>query len=93
MAKKGIAKDPKLTASPVKHGEGGVMAWTCMAAAGTGPLIFTDDLMHDDSSCRFWKGTKPSCLPIFKKMPPDSLESASYCTMIMTQNTPATSVK
>ncbi len=26
-----------------------------------------------------WKGTKPSCLPIFKKMPPDPLGSASYC--------------
>ncbi len=34
-----------------------------------------------------WKGTKPSCLPIFKKMPPDSLGSASYCIRTMIQNT------
>ncbi len=26
------------------------MAWACMAVSGTGPLIFTDDLMYDDSS-------------------------------------------
>ncbi len=26
------------------------MAWSYMAAAGTGPLNFTDDLMYDDSS-------------------------------------------
>ncbi len=58
MAKKGIGKNSKLTASPVKHGEGGVMAWTCMAAAGTGPLIFTDDLMHDDSSRMILEGYK-----------------------------------
>ncbi len=41
--KTGTANDPKHTASSVKHGGGGVMAWTCMAAAGTGSLIFTDD--------------------------------------------------
>ncbi len=34
-----------------------------------------------------WKGTKPSCLPIFKKTPPNSLGSASYCIRTMTQNT------
>ncbi len=33
----------------VKHG-GGVMAWACMAASGTGFLNFTDNLMYDDSS-------------------------------------------
>ncbi len=48
--KKGTAKDPKHTASSVKHGGGGVMAWACMAVSGTGPLNFTDDLMYDDSS-------------------------------------------
>ncbi len=47
---KGNCKDPKHTASSVKHGGGGVMAWACMAASGTGPLIFTDDLMYDDCS-------------------------------------------
>ncbi len=48
--KKGTAKDPKHTASYVKHGGDGVMAWACMAVSGTGPLNFTDDLMYDDSS-------------------------------------------
>ncbi len=41
--KKGTANDLKHTASPVKHGGGVVMAWTCMAASGTGPLNFTDE--------------------------------------------------
>ncbi len=36
--KKGTANNPKHTASSVKHGGGGVMAWTCMAVSGTGPL-------------------------------------------------------
>ncbi len=49
--KKATANVPKHTASSVKHGGGGVMAWTCMAVSGTGPLNFTDDLMYDDS-CR-----------------------------------------
>ncbi len=48
--KKGTANDPKHTASSAKHSRGGVMAWTCMAVSGTGPLNFTDDLMYDDSS-------------------------------------------
>ncbi len=85
--KKGTAKDPKHTTLSVKHGGGGVMAWACMAVSGTSPLNFTDDLMYDDSSRMNLVGTKPSCLPIFKKMPPDSLGSASYCIRTMTQNT------
>ncbi len=48
--KKQTADDPKRTASLVKHGGGGVMAWACMAVSGTGHLNFTDDLMYDDSS-------------------------------------------
>ncbi len=44
------ANDPKHTASSVKHGGGGVMAWACMAASVTGPLNFNDDLIYDDSS-------------------------------------------
>ncbi len=31
--KKGTAKDPKRTASSVKHGGGDVMAWACMEQA------------------------------------------------------------
>ncbi len=56
--KNGTAKDPKHTASSVKHGGGGVMAWACMAVSGTGPLIFTDDLMYDDSSRMNLEGYK-----------------------------------
>ncbi len=70
-----------------KHGGGGVMAWACMAVSGTGSLDFTEDLMYDDSSRMNLEGYKPSCLPLFKKMPPDSLGSASYCIWTMTQNT------
>ncbi len=56
--KKGTAKDPKHTASSVKHGGGGVMAWPCMVVSGTGPLNFTDDLMYDDSSRMNLEGYK-----------------------------------
>ncbi len=56
--KKGTAKDPKHTASSVKHVGGGVMAWACMAVSGTGPLKFTDDLMYDDSSRMNLEGYK-----------------------------------
>ncbi len=56
-------------------------------ASGTGPLNFTNDLMYDDSSKINLEGSKPYCLPIFKKMPPDSLGSAPYCFRTMTQNT------
>ncbi len=56
--KKGTANDPKQTASSVKHGGGGVMAWACMAVSGTGSLIFTDDLIYDDSSRMNLEGYK-----------------------------------
>ena len=36
-------QDPKHSSSSVKRGGGGVMAWACMAATGTGTLIFIDD--------------------------------------------------
>ncbi len=52
------ANYPKHTASSVKHGGGGVMAWACMAVSGTGPLNFTDDLMCDDSSRMNLEGYK-----------------------------------
>ncbi len=34
------------------------MAWAYMTVSGTGPLIFTDDLMHDDSSRINFEGYK-----------------------------------
>uniref|UniRef100_A0A8C5Q1T4 Transposase n=1 Tax=Leptobrachium leishanense TaxID=445787 RepID=A0A8C5Q1T4_9ANUR len=40
--RKGTAHDPKHTTSSVKHGGGSVMAWACMAANGTGSLVFID---------------------------------------------------
>ncbi len=56
MAKKGTAD--KHTASSVKHGGGGVMAWACMAVSGTVLLNFNDDLMYDDSSRMNLEGYK-----------------------------------
>ncbi len=40
MEKERNAHDPKHTTSSVKHGGGSVMAWACMAASGTGSLVF-----------------------------------------------------
>ncbi len=48
--RKGTAHDPKHTTSSVKHGGGSVMAWACMAASGTGYLVFIDDVTADKSS-------------------------------------------
>ena len=47
---KGTAHDPKHTTSSVKHGGGSVIAWACMAANGTGSLVFIDDVTADKSS-------------------------------------------
>ncbi len=68
--KEGNAKDPKHTASSVKHGRGDVMAWACMAVSGTGPLICTDDLMYDDSRRMNLEGYKTT-------LPTNSQEKAT----------------
>ena len=39
------------TTSCVKHGGGSVMEWACMAAKGTGSLVFMDDVTPDRSIC------------------------------------------
>ncbi len=44
-----ILKKKERTSS-VKHGGGSVMAWACMAASGTGSLVFIDDVTADKSS-------------------------------------------
>src|SRR4029434_10164871 len=48
--KEGTAHDLKHTTSSVKHGGGSVTAWACMAANGTGSLVFIDDVTADKSS-------------------------------------------
>uniref|UniRef100_A0A3P9K2C3 Transposase Tc1-like domain-containing protein n=1 Tax=Oryzias latipes TaxID=8090 RepID=A0A3P9K2C3_ORYLA len=48
--RRGEADDPKHTTSSVKHCGGSVMVWACMAASGTGTLVFIDDVTQDRSS-------------------------------------------
>ena len=38
--REGTAQDPKHTTSFLKHGGGGILTLACMAAEGTGSLIF-----------------------------------------------------
>ena len=50
LRREGTAHDPKHPTSSVKHGGDSVMAWACMAANGTGSLVFIDDVTADKSS-------------------------------------------
>lgn len=44
------AYEPKHTILPIKHGEGNFIALACMAASGTGPIGFTDDMTAEGGS-------------------------------------------
>ncbi len=82
--RKGTAHDPKHTTSSVKHGGGSVMAWACMAASGTGSLVFIDDVTADKS--RILKCFGQYYLLIFSQMLQNSLDGASQCRWTMTQS-------
>ena len=67
------AHDPKHTTSSVKHGGGGVMAWACMAASGTGSLVFIDDVTADRSRTMNSEDYRNILsAQIKQKMPPNS---------------------
>lgn len=49
--RKGTAGDLNYTTTSVKHGVT-ALAWACVAASGTGSLVFIDDVAADGSSRR-----------------------------------------
>jgi hypothetical protein len=51
--REGTAHDSKHTTPSVKHGGGGVMMWACVAANGTGSLVFIDDVIVDKQQDEF----------------------------------------
>uniref|UniRef100_A0AAQ4QMS3 Transposase Tc1-like domain-containing protein n=1 Tax=Gasterosteus aculeatus aculeatus TaxID=481459 RepID=A0AAQ4QMS3_GASAC len=82
--RRGTAHDPKHTSSSVKHGGGGVMAWPCMAANGTGALVFIDDVTADKSSRMNSEVFRP--IFIFSQMLHKSLDGASQSRWTMTRS-------
>lgn len=48
--KNSSAHDPKPSTLSDKHDRGGLMAWVCRAASGTGTIIFIDNVTNGDSS-------------------------------------------
>ncbi len=84
--RKGTAHDPKHTTSSVKHGGGSVMAWACMAASGTGSLVFIDDVTADKSSRMNSEVFGQYYLLIFSQMLQNSLDGASHCRWTVTQS-------
>ncbi len=86
MEKEGTAHDPKHTTSSVKHGGGSVMAWACMAASGTGSVVFIDDVTADKAAGWILKCFGQYYLLIFSQMLQNSLDGASQCRWTMTQS-------
>ena len=79
--RKGTAHDPKHTPSSVKHGGGSVMAWACMAANGTGSLVFIDDVTADKSSRIH---SKVFWAILSAHIQPNASDGASQCRWTMT---------
>ncbi len=69
----------------MKHGGGSVMAWACMAASGTGSLVFIDDVTADKAAGLILKCFGQYYLLIFSQMLQNSLDGASQCRWKMTK--------
>ena len=55
----------KCVLSTVKHGDGSVMVWGCMSAAGTGELQFIEGTMNANMYCDI---LKPSMIPSLRRL-------------------------
>ncbi len=76
-----------ITTSSVKHGGGTVMAWACMAASGTGSLVFIDDVTcWQKQQDEFWSVSGNIICSYSAKMLQNSLDGASQCRWTMTQS-------
>ncbi len=63
-----------------------VVAWACMAASGTGSLVFIDDVTTDKAEGWILKCFGQYYLLIFSQMLQNSLDGASQCRWTMTQS-------
>ena len=84
--RKGTAHDPKHTTSSVKHGDGSVMAWACMAASGTGSLVFIDDITADKSNRMNSEVFRAILSAHIGQMLQNSSDGASQCRWTMTRS-------
>ncbi len=84
--RKGTAHDPKHTTSSVKHGGGSVMAWACMAASGTGSLVFIDDVTADKSSRMNSEVFRAILSAHIQPNASELIDGASQCRWTMTQS-------
>ncbi|XDV43857.1 hypothetical protein PO909_012255 [Leuciscus waleckii] len=88
--RKGTAHDPKHTTSSVKHGDGSsVMAWACMAANGTGSLVFID--VTADKSSRMNSEVFRSILSAH--IQPNASELTGRCFTVQVDNDPKHTAK